>query len=115
MTEKPEKQRKKQAQADLHEKQKKMASMLSKELREDYEKRRIPVRAGDKVEVMRGDAKGETGEVSEVDLTREKVTVEGVIVEKPDGSEVPKPLDPSNLKIIDLDTSDRERIKLLGR
>lgn len=115
MSKKPDKQRKRKENAPLHKKQDMVAAALSEELREKHNKRRMPVREGDKVEVMRGDHKNKTGKVSEIDLDSLTVKIEDVTVEKSDGSEVPRPIDPSNLKIIELQTTDRKRVEKLER
>lgn len=115
MSKKPGKQRKRKENAPLHKRQDMMAAHLSKDLREKHEKRRMPVREGDEVEIMRGDAKGQTGEINEVDLDSLTVEVDDVTVEKSDGSEVPRPVKPSNLKIKELKTTDRKRVEKLER
>ena len=115
MTRQPRKQRKRQAQAPLHERHRQVRATLSDDLREEHGTRNVRVNAGDEVEVLRGDAAGETGEVLAVDLKAGTVSVEGVTVEKADGEEVPRPLDASNLRVTDLDLSDdRRRDRLEG-
>ena len=109
MTRQPRKQRKRQAQAPLHERHRQVRATLSDDLREEYGTRSVRVNAGDTVEVMRGDAAGETGEVLAVDLKAATVSVEGVTIEKADGEEVPRPLEASNLRVTDLDLSDDRR------
>lgn len=109
----PRKQRKDLYDAPLHKRQDRVAATLSTDLREDHGTRRVNVRAGDKVEVMRGDHAGETGTVDGVDLERGKIIVDGVVTEKSDGSQESYPLHPSNVKITSLDTSDPERQKKL--
>ncbi len=109
MTRQPRKQRKRQAQAPLHERHRQVRATLSDDLREEYGTRSVRVNAGDTVEVLRGDAAGETGEVLAVDLKAATVSVEGVTIEKADGEEVPRPLDASNLRVTDLDLADDRR------
>ncbi len=109
MTRQPRKQRKRQAQAPLHERHRQVRATLSDDLREEYGSRSVRVNAGDTVEVLRGDAAGETGEVLAVDLKAATVSVEGVTIEKADGEEVPRPLDASNLRVTDLDLADDRR------
>jgi len=58
---------------------------------------------------MRGDFAGEEAEVLNVDLTDAVVHVEDVTLEKADGEEVPRPLDASNLRVVDLDLEDDRR------
>ncbi|WP_101294446.1 50S ribosomal protein L24 [Halegenticoccus soli] len=109
MSRQPRKQRTRKWDAPLHERQKQVRATLSDDLREEYGRRNVRVNAGDTVEVLRGDFAGEEGEVAEVDLKREVIYVEGVVVEKADGEEVPRPLDASNVRVTDLDLDDERR------
>jgi len=97
----PRKQRKFLYNAPLHLRNKIMSATLSRELREKYGVRNLPIRVGDKVKVMRGDFKGKEGKVVEVDLKRYRIHVEGVTQKKTDGTEVYYPLHPSNVMIVD--------------
>ena len=108
-TEKPRTQRKRRREAPLHERHRHVRAPLSPDLREEHDQRSVRVNAGDRVEVMRGDAAGEEGEVMAVDLAAETVHVEEVTVEKADGEEVPRPVDASNLRVLELDLSDETR------
>jgi large subunit ribosomal protein L24 len=109
MTRQPRKQRKRTAQAPLHERHRQVRATLADDLREEYGQRSVRVNAGDTVEVMRGDYAGESGEVLAVDLKAGTVSVEDVTLEKADGEEVPRPLDASNLRVTDLALSDDRR------
>ena len=114
-TKQPRKQRKFLYNAPLHLRQKLVAAPLSRELREKYGVRNLPVREGDKVKVMRGDFKGKEGKVLEVDLKRYRIHVEGVTMTKTDGTEVFYPLHPSNVIIMELNLDDEERKKIIER
>lgn len=105
----PRKQRKDERTAPLHERHRQLRSPLSAELREEYETRNARVNTGDTVEVLRGDYAGEEAEVVRVDTADATVHVEGVTVEKADGEEVARPIDASNLRIVDLDLEDERR------
>jgi len=109
MTRQPRKQRNQTDDAPLHERHKQVHATLSDDLRDEFDRRRARVNAGDTVEVMRGDHAGEEAEVVTVDLKDGVVHVEDVTVEKADGEEVPRPLDASNLRITDLDLEDDRR------
>ena len=109
MSEQPHKQRTRTRDAPLHERQKFVRATLSQELREQYGQRNVRVNAGDTVEVMRGDSAGEEAEVIEVDLRESAIHVEDVTVEKADGEETPRPLDASNVRVVDLDLDDDRR------
>ena len=108
----PRKQRKALYTAPLHIRRKIMSANLSKDLRADIGKRSLPIRVGDKVQVVRGDFKGHEGKVETVDAKRYKVTVEGVTLSKPDGNAVFLPIHPSNLMIIEADLKDERRLNM---
>ena len=67
---KPRKQRKFLKLAPLHIRRKMIAAHLSKELREKYKRRSIPVRKGDEVKIMRGEFKGMIGKIVKVDTKK---------------------------------------------
>ena len=108
----PRKQRKALYTAPLHIRRKIMSANLSKDLRADIGKRSLPIRVGDKVQVVRGDFKGHEGKVESIDAKRYKVTVEGVTLSKPDGYAVLLPIHPSNLMIIEADLKDERRLNM---
>ena len=109
MSEQPRKQRTRTERAPLHKRHRQVRATLDEDLREEYDQRSVRVRAGDTVEVMRGDFTGEKGEVVRVDLKDGIVHVEGVTIETADGEEVARPLDASNLRVVDLNLSDQRR------
>ena len=110
----PRKQRKARYNAPAHSRGKYLSASLSKELREKIGTKSLPIRAGDKVRVLRGDFKGHEGEVLTVDYSSYKVTIEEVTLSKPDGTNTFLPVDPSNVMIIDADLKDNRRIKNKG-
>ncbi|KUH34632.1 50S ribosomal protein L24 [Thermococcus celericrescens] len=114
-TRQPRKQRRFLYNAPLHLRSKVMVATLSEDLRNKYGVRSLPIRAGDKVRVMRGDFKGKEGKVVEVDLKRYRIHVEGVTHKKTDGTEVYYPLHPSNVMIIELNLDDERREKIISR
>lgn len=92
--------------------------MMSAHLSDAYleEKKRklpraVPVREGDVVKIMRGDDAGKEGKVVSVDYRAFKITIEGITREKADKSQVPKPIHPSNVRIVKLDESDPLRLR----
>ncbi|WP_435349750.1 50S ribosomal protein L24 [Haloarchaeobius sp. HRN-SO-5] len=113
MTRQPRKQRTRADRAPLHEKAKQVNATLSEDLREEYGRRRTRINAGDTVEVMRGDFAGEEGEVIDVDLKSATIAVEDVTLETADGEEVPRRLEPSNVRLTDLDLEDEARVARL--
>jgi large subunit ribosomal protein L24 len=106
MSKQPRKQRNEDSEAPLHERHRLVRATLSGEYREEHGQRSVRVNEGDTVEVMRGDFAGETGEVVDVDLKDATLSVEDVTVEAADGEEVPRRLEPSNVRVTDLDLSD---------
>jgi large subunit ribosomal protein L24 len=107
----PRKQRKYLLNAPLHTRAKIMACNLSTELRKKYNLRRVKVRKGDKVKVMRGMFKKTTAKVEKVDRKNYKLSLEGVKIEKKDGTKLSYPVHYSNVQIIELDLSDKKRFQ----
>lgn len=105
----PRRQRRERYYAPLSRRHKFLHAHLSKELREKYGIRSVRVCKGDTVKIMRGDYKGHEGVVLDVDMKECMITVDGVTVAKADGSEVPRPIDPSNVMITKLNMKDRAR------
>jgi large subunit ribosomal protein L24 len=112
---KPSAQRKALYQMPLHLRHKLFNAMLSPELVEKYGVKRLPVRVGDVVRIMRGDFAGHEGKVVEVDLDRVRIHVEGVQIKKADGTPVYYPIHPSKVMIVKLDLSDKYRLKIIER
>jgi|SRR3989338_10626580 len=105
----PRKQRKYQANAPLHIKEKFIRSHLSKELRKKYGTRNIRVRKGDKVRIMVGEYKNKDGKVERVDVKKCKVFVDVAYREKRDGGKHYYPLEASNLMLLELYDKDKRR------
>lgn len=112
---KPKAQRKAFYRAPLHLRHKMMSVHLSSELREKLGIRSLPVVVGDKVVVMKGDHKGKSGKVVEVDLKGLWVKIEGITRKKADGTEVLVKFRPWNLLIVDLNLKDAWRRKIIER
>ncbi len=112
---KPGKQRKALFNAPLHLKKKMLSAPLSPDLREKYGIKRLPVRKGDTVRIMRGDWKGHEGKVVRVDIKRVRIFIEGVQRKKADQTPVYYPIHPSKVMIIKLDLSDKWRKKIIER
>lgn len=98
-SEQPRKQRKYRANAPHHIKGTFLNARVTDRLQDTYGKR-ARIRTGDTVEVMRGDYQGKEGTVQEVDVERENVYVDGVEVNRKDGTQSMRPVHPSNLKIV---------------
>ncbi|MEE8168019.1 MAG: 50S ribosomal protein L24 [Candidatus Hydrothermarchaeales archaeon] len=109
ISKKPRKQRKALYNAPLHKRQKLISANLSEELREEYDRRSLGVRKGDTVELTRGDFKGHKGKVDRVDLKAGWIYVEGVSVQKADGSDRFYAVHPSNVMLVKLEMKDEKR------
>ncbi|MCS7128672.1 MAG: 50S ribosomal protein L24 [Sulfolobales archaeon] len=115
LSSKPSKQRKALYTMPLHLRHKLLTAPLSKELREKYKVRRLPVRAGDIVRVMRGSWTGHEGKVVKVSLKRARILIEGVQVKKADGTPVYHPMHPSKVMIVRLSLDDPWRREIIER
>jgi len=112
---KPKVQRKAFYNAPLHLRHKLASAHLSRELRDKLGIRSLPVVVGDRVMIMKGDHKGKTGKVAEVDLKGLWVKVEGITRKKADGTEVLVKFRPWNLLILDLNLKDERRRRIIER
>ncbi len=112
---KPGKQRKNLYTMPLHLRHKLLTAPLSKELRERHRVKRLPVRAGDVVRVVRGGWAGHEGKVVRVDLKRAKLLIEGAQVKKADGTPVYYPIHPSKVMIVKLSLDDPWRREIVER
>lgn len=107
------KQRKWRANAPLHKRRKMVCSPLSMELKKKYNRNAVAVRKGDTVRVTRGSERGHKGEVMDVDLSKYRIYINGMISKKTDGKEVERPIDASNVVIVELYDEDRKRMDAL--
>nr|AJS13218.1 50S ribosomal protein L24 [uncultured archaeon] len=105
---KARKQRKARIYAPLHMKKRMVSAHLDASLISEYNIRSLPVRKGDTVKVLRGmkDFKTSEAKVASVDLKHCKIIVENITIPKADGTQKPKPIDPSDVVITKLDLSD---------
>lgn len=87
-----------------------MTAKLSKELRKTG-KKRISVRKGDTVKIMRGKHKKKEGKISKCFPKTGKVTIEGINTKKTSGTEIPVKIEVSNLMVIALNKKDKKRFK----
>lgn len=110
---KARKQKKYRANAPKHVRNKMMKAPLSDELRKKYDKRNTTARVGDRVKILKGKFKGKIGKIQRRDLSNYKIFIKGAEVEKKDGTSFPFPIDPSNVKILEVDMEDKRRKKRL--
>ena len=88
---------------------------MAKELRQRFRRRSMPLRKGDEVEIMTGRFEGKKGKVSKINYKFYQVYVDGVMIKRTDGTERQAPLHASNLKITNLNLTDKQRIRVLER
>ncbi|KAF7891183.1 uncharacterized protein EAF02_001508 [Botrytis sinoallii] len=91
-----------------------MSAPLSKELREKYNVRSIPIRKDDEVTIVRGSNKGSEGKITSVYRLKYVVHVERVVKEKSSGQSVPLGIHPSKVIITKLKL-DKDRESILER
>ncbi len=111
----PRKQRKFRLNAPKHIKSKFISSHLADDLKEKYQRRSVRVRVGDKVKVLRGQFNGKTVKVERIDVKKEKLYINGVEMQKKDGSKVFYGINPSNVMITELTLEDKRRSESLKR
>ena len=91
-----------------------MSARLSKDLREKYGVRSIPLRKDDEVKIVRGASNGREGKVTQVYRKKFCIYVERVTRDKANGTPVPVPINASNVEIIKLKL-DKDRVAILNR
>lgn len=107
----PRKQRKYRHNAPLHIKGKFINVHLDKELAKKHSIRRIRLRVGDKVKIMRGKFKGKEGKIDMIALKNSKAIITGIEISKKEGSKTKPLIHASNLLIIELNLDDKKRLK----
>merc|ERR1711971_1142389 len=109
------KQRKRHFNAPSHIRRKKMSSPLSKELKQKYNVRNIPIRKDDEVQVTRGHYKGQqVGKVVQCYRKKYVIYIERIQREKANGAQVYVGIHPSKVVIVKL-KMDKDRKKILER
>jgi len=92
-----------------------MVAPLTKEARERYGVKRMPIRKGDTVRIMKGRFRGIVGKVVEVIPKKFRIHVEGATMKRSGGSVVYYPIYVWNVAIEELDLSDPKRREILER
>jgi large subunit ribosomal protein L24 len=107
----PRKQRLFRFTAPMHDRQKFVHAHISKELaaKLGIKKRNIGVRKGDIVKIMSGKNKGKSGKVTNVDLKKAAVLVEGIFRKNAKGKELQIAISASNVYLTELDLTDKLR------
>jgi len=109
----PRRQRKALYTADSFERRRRMAVLLSRELRGRFHRRSVPVRKGDTVRVLGGSFKGREERVARIDRRDYSVPLDNVTLKTADEKLKPLPLRPGHLVITRLNLSDPWRRRSL--
>eukprot|EP01065_Artemidia_motanka_P001294 TRINITY_DN105_c0_g1_i2.p2 TRINITY_DN105_c0_g1~~TRINITY_DN105_c0_g1_i2.p2 ORF type:complete len:136 (+),score=56.40 TRINITY_DN105_c0_g1_i2:61-468(+) len=89
-----------------------LSAPLSRELREKYNVRSLPVRREDEVKVKRGSNKARDGKVVKVYRRRWAIHIDKVTREKMNGATVQVPIHPSNVEIVKLKMDNYRKAQL---
>ncbi|EGD77812.1 60S ribosomal protein L26 [Salpingoeca rosetta] len=108
------KMRKAHFNAPSSQRRRMMTAPLSKELREKYNVRNMPVRKDDEVRVVRGSHKGTQGKITSCYRKKFVIHIERAMYEKKNGMQVPLGFDASKVEITKLKL-DKDRKKILER
>ncbi|QIW23281.1 50S ribosomal protein L24 [Sulfolobus sp. S-194] len=114
---KPSKQRLLLYNLPKHQRHKLLTAKLSKELQQQYGIKRLAIRKGDTVKVMRGDKDvlNFEGKVVEVKRKTGRIAIEGLTRKKADGTPVYRWVHASKVIITKLDLSDAKRKEIIER
>lgn len=88
---------------------KRASALLSKSLREKYNRKTIRVRKNDVVKILRGEYKGIDGKITHIYLQVGKISVDGVTREKLAGGNTPVKIHSSNIIVTSIDFKDKFR------
>lgn len=105
---KPKKQRFSRHGA-LHERGRLLRARLDKKLQAEFKQKNVRVRKDDVVIVLKGEGKGKKGKVLRVNQEKGVVFVEGLNRKRADGKEQLVAMQPSNLMIMELNSTDSLR------
>jgi large subunit ribosomal protein L26e len=108
------KQRKAHFSAPSHERRKRMAAPLAKELKSRYNVRALPIRKDDEVQVVRGTFKGREGKVIRVYRKKWMIYIDKITRDKANGQTVHVGIHPSKVQITKL-KMDKNRKDLIAR
>ena len=111
----PRKQRKALHNMPIHQRKRWMTARFSQELQNKHNRKRLSVVKGDTVRVVRGEFKGVEGEVTTLDRTNGRLTIDGVTREKADGSTMFYPIHSSKVEITKIEEKDSWRVKIMER
>lgn len=101
----------------MHHKHKLLTAKLSEDLQQQYGIKRLSIRKGDTVRVMRGDKDvfNFEGKVVDVNTKTGRIAIEGLTRKKADGTPVYRWIHASKVMITKLDLSDPKRKEIIER
>ncbi|MFH1750421.1 MAG: 50S ribosomal protein L24 [Candidatus Micrarchaeota archaeon] len=97
----PRKKRRALIYSKIHSMKRLLRVHLSKALRQQFKKRSLLVKKGDKVRILTGNFRKREGKVIEVDVSKGRLYIEGIIQKKQGGKEVFAPVIPSNCILLE--------------
>ncbi len=110
------KQRKRFYNLPNHQRKKLFTAKLLDDLRPEYGIRRMTVRNGDTVLVVRGEFRDMEGKISKVDHQKAQLFIEGASIEKSSGTTFDIPIHPSNVVLTKVEVKkDKWRKKIIER
>ena len=92
-----------------------ICSMLSDELKKKHNKNNLRVIKGDRVKILRGQFKGKSGKVENVNIKTKKLYIENIELQKKDGTKTQYPIHHSNVMITELNLKDKKRSEIIKR
>ena len=111
----PRKQRKYLANAPINIRRVMVSANLHKLLRKKYQRRSFPLRRGDVVKIMGGRFKGKKGKINSLNMKNKRAFIDGVQINKKDGTKVNFPIHSSNIQIQELNLDDKKRLNAIER
>ncbi|ARM75936.1 50S ribosomal protein L24 [Acidianus manzaensis] len=112
---KPSKQRILMYKSPYHVRRKMLTAKVSEDVFNQLNIKRIEVRKGDTVRVMRGDNVGYEGKVADVNTKTGRIAIEGLTRKKADGTPVYIWIHASKVILTKLDLSDAKRKEAIER
>lgn len=110
------KQRKRFFNQPNHMRSKLFSTKLNEDLENEYGIKRLTIRNGDTVQVVRGEFKDMEGKVSKIDRQKGQLFIEGASIEKSSGTTFDIPIHPSNVVLTKIETKkDKWRKKIIER
>ena len=110
------KQRQRLYNLPTHKQNRLFNAKLHDDLRAEYGIKRMTIRNGDSVLVVRGEFRDMEGKVSKVDHQKAQLFIEGASIEKSSGTTFDIPIHPSNVILTKIEVKkDKWRKKILER